>query len=92
VLEYNTTPFPFISGSSIGLETDGAHGTEGLGPSEIISLVATVSTPPQALVFATPPSTPDPELLDAAADPELPHRYIRVADLLGPGVDASQAC
>jgi hypothetical protein len=34
--------------------------------------------------FATPPSTPDPELFDADDDPEDFHRYRRVDNILGP--------
>jgi hypothetical protein len=34
--------------------------------------------------FATPPMAPDPELFDDADDADEPHRYRRVANLLGP--------
>jgi hypothetical protein len=34
--------------------------------------------------FATPPTAPDPELFDDEDDADEPHRYRRVANLLGP--------
>jgi hypothetical protein len=34
--------------------------------------------------LATPPSSPDPELLDINDDPEQPHRFRRVANIRGP--------
>ena len=35
-------------------------------------------------MFATPPSAPDLELFDDGDDPERPHRYRRVLDLVEP--------
>ena len=34
--------------------------------------------------FATPPSAPDPELFDDSNDPDHPHRYRRVLDMVEP--------
>lgn len=34
--------------------------------------------------FATPPTSPDPELFDVDDDPAVPHRYRRMTDILGP--------
>ena len=39
--------------------------------------------------FATPPSAPNPEHFDIGVDPEMPHRYRRVLDLVEPDAPVS---
>jgi hypothetical protein len=46
------------------------------------------STPPTT--FTTPPSSTDPDLFDAEDDPDKPHRYRNVTDIIGSHGNATQ--
>ena len=52
-----------------------------------VDTAATEQTPAgtaEQVRFATPPSAPDPELFDDSNDPDHPHRYRRVLDMVEP--------
>jgi hypothetical protein len=95
-VEYTVTSVPAqVVGEDLAEKTteNSAAAGEAEGSSPMSAPGATTppsgqSTPPAT--FATPPSSTDPDLLDAEDDPDEPHRYRRVTDLIGSHDHAAQ--
>jgi hypothetical protein len=73
----------FVTCASSSPSVDGSHGAEVHVTRAPSPPDATTPMPPPMVPFATPPSTPNPELYDAAEGVEVPHQFHRVTDLLG---------